>query len=298
MKNHFFKPLQVIAFVLLVFIFILIIQCAPPHEAESIRVMSFNIRYDNPDDGDNRWENRKEMVASTLRFHGVDIAGLQEALHGQVADLETLLPQYAWFGVGRDDGKEAGEYSPIFYLKNRFSLLESSTFWLSETPDTPGSRGWDAACNRIVTWGKFEDKNTRDIFYVFNTHFDHRGETAGVQSAKLLLNRIDAIAETHPVILTGDFNAATSDSAYTILTRASNTIPGVSDAVTLSESGHYGSTHTFNGFGEEMEPGHRIDFIFVRNVGVVLHHGVIAEKSDGRFASDHYPVIAEIRIEK
>ena len=120
---------------------------------KTINAMSFNIRYDNPGDKDNGWSNRKEMVAATIRFHKADIAGLQEALYHQVKDLEMLLPEYGWFGVGRDDGREAGEYSPVFYLKERFKILHQSTFWLSDTPEKPG-KAWDAACPRIATWGR------------------------------------------------------------------------------------------------------------------------------------------------
>jgi hypothetical protein len=143
-----------------------------------IRVMSFNIRLNTPADSANAWPHRKEMVASMMRFHRADLTGVQEALKDQMDDLTKLLPEFGWMGVGRDDGKEAGEYSAIFYLKDRFAVLEQNTFWLSESPEKPGSMGWDAACVRIVTWAKFKDKRMGKAFYHFNTHFDHIGEKA------------------------------------------------------------------------------------------------------------------------
>lgn len=264
--------------------------------AESINVMSFNIRYDNPGDGENAWPHRKQMAAGTLCFHKVDIAGLQEALHDQVRDLEMLLPQYAWFGVGRDDGREKGEYNPVFYRKDRFKVIEQSTFWLSETPEMPGKKGWDAACPRIVTWGKIEDKLTKTVFFVFNTHFDHVGKTARVKSAEFLLKKIEELTENEPIILTGDFNCTEKDPPYKILTSGTDELPNLADVHFISESRPYGSTKTFNGFQNEIKPGHRIDFIFVRNTGKVLRCGIIAERWDGRFVSDHNVVLAEIEL--
>ncbi len=264
----------------------------------SINAMSFNIRYDNPGDGENAWNNRKNMVAETFRFHKIAIAGLQEALHNQVKDLEARLPEYGWFGVGRDDGLKNGEYAPIFFLKRRFDVLDQSTFWLSETPEIPGKLGWDAACPRIVTWVKFKAKSTGTIIFVFNTHFDHVGETARAKSAELVLEKIDEIAGNHPVILTGDFNCRKDDHPYFILTNDHAGIRGLFDAFDISQTKPYGSMQTYNGFRDEIVPEYRFDFIFVRDINQVLRHGVISEKWDGRFVSDHYPVIAEISFSK
>jgi endonuclease/exonuclease/phosphatase family metal-dependent hydrolase len=155
---------------------------AEPHY---LRVMTFNIRYDEPRDKENAWPNRKELVASMIRFHHADLVGLQEALKRQLDDLEKLLPEYAWVGVGRGDGKTEGEYSAILYRKIRFTYLASSTFWLSETPDV-ASMGWDAAYPRIVTWVKLKDNRTSKTFFHFNTHFDNRGVLAREESSKLL----------------------------------------------------------------------------------------------------------------
>ena len=259
-----------------------------------LTVMTFNIRYNNQGDLQNAWPNRKSLVASTIQFQKIEIAGLQEALVGQLRDLEVLLPEYGWLGVGRDDGKEEGEYNPIFYLKSRFKILAQSTFWLSETPDTPGSRGWDAACNRIVTWARFEDQAKKQAFFFFNTHFDHVGEIARVRSAELVLKKIGEIAGNEPAILTGDFNCGSDDAPYHLLNSGDGKAPGLVDTLRLSKTGHYGSTQSFNGFNIELDPGNVIDFIFVRGVKSVLRHGIIAEIWDGKFASDHYPVIAEV----
>lgn len=160
---------------------------AQTYGEKSLRVMTFNIRYNEPRDGVNAWANRKTKVADVIRFHKADLIGVQEAQNNQLKDLEKLLPDFAWCGVGRTDGKEDGEYSAILYRKSRFKLLETKTFWLSETPEKAGSKGWDADFPRIVTWAKFQDKNTKKTFYHFNTHFDHIGAKARTESSKFCL---------------------------------------------------------------------------------------------------------------
>lgn len=303
------KCIFIAAIFLSLFAFIFLVTAKEEASSESINVMSFNIRYNNPGDGENAWPNRKDMVAETIRFHKVDIAGLQEALHGQAKDLEALLPEYGWFGVGRDDGRQEGEYTPVFYLKSRFRILNQSTFWLSENPDKPG-KGWDAACPRIATWGKIEDTLTKAVFFFFNTHLDHVGKIARNKGAELLLNTILGLAEDNPVILTGDFNCTEKDPPYKTLTlglpqpafsppKSSSglaRLPGLCDAHYLSKTKHYGSTQTFNGFQNEINPEYRIDLIFVRNIEEVLRDGIISERWDGRFVSDHNAVLAEIML--
>ena len=262
-----------------------------------VNVMSFNIRYNNPADGNNAWTFRKERVAETVRFNKVDIAGMQEVLWDQIQDLETLLPEYDWFGVGRDDGKRQGEFAPIFYLKQCFRIVAHSNFWLSEYPDEPGKRGWDAACPRIVTWGRFEDIETGSTFYVFNTHFDHRGEKARAASAKLVLEKVHQIAGNEKVILTGDFNSTEKDSAYILLTRDQPPVPSFIDTFVFPGVHIYGGTQTYTGFREEIRPGYRIDYIFVKNIDQVFCSGILSERWDGLFVSDHNPVIAQISIQ-
>lgn len=256
--------------------------------------MTFNIRYNEPKDGVNAWANRKTKVADVIRFHKADLIGVQEAQNNQLKDLETLLPDFAWRGVGRTDGREDGEYSAIFYRKSRFKLFETETFWLSETPEKAGSKGWDADFPRIVTWAKFEDKNTKKIFYLFNTHFDHRGEKARIESAKLLLARIPKIAGNAPFVVTGDFNAKEDTNVYKILTGKEDVGAfELLDARYVSINGHFGGNSTFNSF-KELEPDRRIDYIFVGENIKVIEHGILSDRWDGLWASDHLPVLAEI----
>jgi len=269
-------------------------------QSPPVRVMSFNIRYNNAEDKENAWPNRKRMAASMFRFHHVDIAGIQEALKGQIDDLELLLPGFAWCGVGRSDGKAEGEFSAILYRKERFKLLESSTFWLSETPEVAGSKGWDASLPRIVTWARFRDTQSKQTFFVFNTHFDHRGSRARAESARLLLARIEKIAGRQAVVVTGDFNGNESSEPYRILTTAetqkgAGAENGLRDARHLSLMEHHGPTSTFNGFGP-LVPEAKIDYIFVRGGINVLQHGVLADQWNGRWPSDHLPVLAELDI--
>ncbi len=265
-------------------------------EPSHIRVMTFNIRYDEPQDKENAWPNRKELVASMIRFHHADLVGVQEALASQLRDLEKLLPEYSWVGVGRTDGKAAGEFSAILYRRSRFKQLESSTFWLSETPEV-SSKGWDAALPRIVTWIKLRDLQTGKIFYHFNTHFDHRGVRARYESARLLLDRTAQISKDLPAVVTGDFNFTESSDGYKLLTAKNSKKNSIlRDARYVSEHGHHGPTSTFNEF-KALIPDRKIDYVFVKGNIRVLQHGVLSDTWDGRFASDHFPVLAEIVLE-
>src|SRR5688572_21942961 len=258
----------------------------------SIRVMSFNIRYNEPRDGVNAWPNRKQKVADVIRFHKADLIGVQEAQIGQLRDLEKLLPGFAWCGVGRTDGKEDGEFSAVVYRKDRFRLLECRTIWLSETPEVAGSKGWDAAYPRIVTWAKLRDARSKKTFFHFNTHFDHVGVKARTESAKMITGRIRAASGGVQSILTGDLNVKEDTEAYKTL-QASDS--GIRDAKYISRNGHFGGTSTFNAF-KEMQPGMKIDYIFVTPRIIVIEHGVLSDNWDGLWASDHLPVLAEIEI--
>ena len=169
--------------------------------------MTFNIRYDTPKDSMNSWEHRKDFAASYLPFYDLDICGMQETLVQQCQYLDSVLEDYSYIGVGRDDGKEKGEFSPIFYNHTRLKPLESGTFWLSESPAVPG-KAWDANLPRIVTWAKFKWKGRARSFYVFNTHFDHQGVIARRESATLLLTKVKEIAGDKNAIITGDFNTS------------------------------------------------------------------------------------------
>ncbi len=258
-------------------------------QSNTIDVCSFNIRFDNPDDGEHNWKHRKENVAALIQYYEADLIGMQEVLKSQIEDLEKLLPGYAWVGVGRDDGKEAGEYSPIFYNKDRFIVKQQSTFWLSETCDEPGTMGWDAACNRVVTWMELQDRNTEKVFFIFNTHFDHRGVTARKESAKLIVQKVKEIAGSYPVVITGDFNCTPDSEPYKILAEA------FSDAYLVSKTPHYGQLDTFNGFKvPEEDKGRRIDFIFTKGQVEVLKHAILTDSWAGKFPSDHFPVLAKL----
>lgn len=261
-----------------------------------LRVMTFNIRYNNPGDGINAWPNRKEWVAKLIRFHDADVVGVQEALYGMLADLDTLLPEYSRVGVGRKDGMNAGEFSAILYKRNRIEMLENKTFWLSTNPEAVGVKSWDAALERIATWGRFRDRATGCTYLHLNTHFDHVGEQARQESAKLIRQRLTGLSGSLPVIVTGDLNASPKSAAYTTLT--SGTVDGgfapLIDGYVSSREGNYGPTTSSNSFKEI--GGNRIDYIMVSSGIDVLKHGILTDRWDQRFPSDHLPVIASLSI--
>jgi endonuclease/exonuclease/phosphatase family metal-dependent hydrolase len=186
--------------------------------AQSTKVMTYNLRLDTKNDGINAWPNRKEKVFKLIKKQKPAILGIQEALHNQMVDMKTNLTQYDYVGVGRDDGKTKGEYSAIFYQKGRFRVIESSTFWLSETPEIPGSKSWDAAITRVATWAKLYDKKSRDTIFCINTHFDHIGKVAREKSVDIIKTFINKLAGKYPVILTGDLNIEPTETPYSIAT--------------------------------------------------------------------------------
>jgi endonuclease/exonuclease/phosphatase family metal-dependent hydrolase len=259
-----------------------------------LNVLTFNIRYDNPSDGRNAWSHRKEMVAQAFTDHQIDIAGVQEALAGQIADLQRLLPGYAWIGVGREDGKSQGEFAPIFYRRTAFALEKQGAFWLSQTPEAVGSKSWDAALPRIATWAIFrEARSAGRRLFVLNTHFDHRGEEAQRQSAKLLLERIKALSENLPAVLTGDFNANENSPAIRLL--GGDPRFKLTDSRRLSQAPHTGGEATFNDFSPRANHA-TIDFIFVGPGIQVRSHGCHPIIREGVFVSDHWPVISQILL--
>ena len=265
--------------------------------AQDLHVMSFNIRLNIASDSLNAWPYRKDLVASQILFHDIHVLGVQEALHDQMMDLKERLRHFKFTGGGRDDGKTKGEYSAIFFDSTRLHLLESKTFWLSLTPDTPGSKSWDAAITRIVTWARFRDTKTRKIFYVFNTHFDHIGKQARMESAKLLKQKAAKIAGNQPVIIMGDLNAKPNEDPYLIFTNKKDSFQ-VLDSKDLSLGGHYGPTGTFNGFGAKERDESPIDYIFVRGKWKVKKHATISQTWQGKFASDHFAVLAIVSLDK
>lgn len=263
--------------------------------AQTINAMSFNIRLNTSSDGINAWPNRSSKVSSQILFHEVDFVGLQEVLHNQIVDLQKDLPQYAYVGVGRDDGETKGEYSAVFYKKDRLSPIQSNTVWLSTTPTVPGSKGWDANIPRVVTWVLFKDLKSEKEFYVFNTHFDHQGKEARKESALYVLKLVDSIAGNHPVIITGDFNARPNDEPIQILTDLSNK-KHLKNSQALSEKPHYGPTGTFNGWQSKEVDDEPIDYIFIKNNVRVLQHAILSQTWGGLFSSDHFPVFIKLML--
>ncbi|GAB3274528.1 endonuclease/exonuclease/phosphatase family protein [Larkinella harenae] len=258
-----------------------------------LNILSFNIRYNTPQDGLNAWPNRKEMAAGVIKDYHVDFAGLQEALAGQIADLQDQLTDYAWVGVGREDGKTQGEFSPIFYNKQKFEVVTQGTFWLSESPESPGSQSWESAHPRVATYGIFRDKRNEKQLFVINTHFDHLSEPARQQSARLLLNRIKALSNGLPVLLTGDFNTPENSSALQTLTN--DPTCKLTNTEQLTQNPHTGGRSTFNGFSTSQR-GPVIDFIFVGPGIEVNRHDYLPILKDNVFISDHWPVLSRLLI--
>ncbi len=255
-------------------------------------VMSFNIRYDNPEDGIHAWPNRRDRVAGLIRFHEAEIAGLQEAQMNQIDDLVQRLPEYDWYGVGRDDGKAGGEFVPIFYQSDRYAVADSGTFWLSPDPQLPGPPAWDAAITRIVSWVRLEQQATGRDLYVFNAHLDHVGERAREESSQLIVKWLADQAMDAPVVLLGDFNAEPDSRVYSILTSDSVAIR-LSDASKVAAL-RYGPAATYYGFEANDASGRRIDYVFVSAGIAVSRHGVLTDHLEGRYPSDHLPVVAEL----
>ncbi len=280
-------------FFLSVFVMILSIQLL--YAQEPLRVMTFNIRLNTASDSLNAWPYRKDKVASQILFHKVDLLGVQEALHDQMIDLQQRLPQYKYVGGGRDDGKTKGEYAAIFYDTTKLQLLSNNMFWLSETTSVAGSKGWDAAITRIVTWAKFKDKRSKKIFYAFNTHFDHIGKIARRESAKLVLQKVKEIAGSTPTVITGDFNAEPADEPIQLIVDKNNPFH-LTDSKELSQTPHYGPTGTFTGFQNKERNDQPIDYIFLKGNWKVFTHATISQTWGGRFASDHFSVIAELLL--
>lgn len=262
--------------------------------AQDLRVMSYNIRLDVASDGENTWSNRKELLAGMIRYHHPDIVGLQEAQRHQLDFLSQALPDYAWLGVGRDDGKDAGEFMAILYRKDAVYPLQNSTFWCSPKPAAPGL-GWDAACNRVVTWGRFALKNSGMEFYLFNTHLDHMGVTARKESARLLMDSVNAVSGNLPVVITGDFNSAPDDAPYAAVVDR-NSRRTFLDAAVVTQQPHHGPDGTFNGFQIAQYDRRPIDYIFVSAGTDVLTHATLTDSYHGRFPSDHFPLLAVIRL--
>ncbi|MFT6865942.1 MAG: endonuclease/exonuclease/phosphatase family metal-dependent hydrolase [Cyclobacteriaceae bacterium] len=267
---------------------IFLLFCAILGSSQSYKIVTYNIRLSLASDSANAWENRKDNVASMLQFYEPDIFGIQEGLPEQVDYLDENLKSYAYLGVGRDDGARKGEFSAIYFNENRVKLIEGHTFWLSLTPDYP-SKGWDAALPRICTYGLFEDVNTENQFWVFNTHFDHIGETARLESVKLILHKMAKINEKKlPAILMGDLNLTPDQEPIKELFRNMN------DSRTASKTTPYGPIGTWNGFNFNATLDRRIDYIAVNEKITVNKYAVLTDSANQNYLSDHLPVFVEV----
>ncbi len=258
-----------ILFVLLPFILIGIQKI----KAQELTAASFNVRYHNTSDSinGNGWKERCPVICSLIRFHDFEVFGAQEVLHDQLQDMLAGLPGYDYIGVGRDDGKTKGEYAPIFYIKDKFKVLESGHFWLSEITDKP-NRGWDAALPRICTWAEFKDLETGFEFFVFNLHMDHIGVEDRKNSAILVLKKITEIVDDKPVILTGDFNIDQHSPNYAILEGSDL----LNDSYEVAKV-RYALNGTFNDFRPNRKTDSRIDHVFVSPSFAVERYGVLTD---------------------
>lgn len=262
------------------------------NEETTIEWATFNIRYDNPADSLNNWKFRKEQVCNFIIDKGLDIIGMQEVLQHQLEELKTGLPGFAAIGVGREDGKTIGEYAPLFYRTDRFEVLDSNTFWLSQYPDSIGFVGWDGACTRIATWAKFKEKKTGKVFMAVNTHFDHVGVEARKNGSLLIIAKIKEIVGDQPAVLTGDFNVSEQSEAYQTLTTNEFVLKDAHKVADKTE----GPNYTFHDFGRQpMNEREKIDFIFITPQIKVLK-SVIAQEPKGPsgFLSDHNPQLSTI----
>lgn len=261
--------------------------------AQDLKIITYNIRFDNPNDGENKWDLRKDFLSKQIQFYTPDVFGIQEGKLHQLHYLDSTLADYKYIGIGRDNSPKQGEFSAVFYNHKKLRLIKESTFWLSETPEKV-SKGWDAMFERICTYGLFEDIKTKQKFYIFNTHFDHVGVAARTNSAKLIIEKINAInKEKLPFILTGDFNSATDSEAYKYLSAELN------DTRIISRTGSFGPSGTFNNFEFHKPVDLLIDFIFTSKNNIeVTKHAVLSDSKDCKYPSDHLPVYAEVVFKK
>ncbi len=260
---------------------------------EPVELISYNIRMNTSGDGEHAWPYRKADVVNLLRFHRADIFCVQEALPEQMDDLCTAFPDFQYEGIGRDDGKREGEFSAVFYSRERFKKLDGGTFWLSESPEKC-SFGWDAACRRVCSWVKLEDRESGQTLHVFNTHFDHKGEEARKNSARLILDRIASITlgasgeSQSPVVLCGDFNLPPDSEPIKLISAS------LRDAFLVSELPPHGSVATFHGFTYDDLPRERIDYVFVSEELRVSRYAALTDSRNRAFFSDHLPVLVTL----
>jgi endonuclease/exonuclease/phosphatase family metal-dependent hydrolase len=260
--------------------------------AQQLTIGTYNIRYDNKGDSLNPWVKRAPVIRAMIQFHDFDILGTQEGLKHQLEDLKTGLPGYTYYGIGRDDGKEKGEHSVIFYKTEKFNVLKSGDFWLSETPEKPGP-GWDARLNRICSWVQFQDKASKKKFYFFSVHYDHQGVKARIESSKLILQKIKEIAGNEKAIFVGDLNGGRSSEWYKTLAATDWLIDAYTKAKVV-----YASNASFNSFGKQVDSDEVIDHIFTTQGFVIDKWGILTDTYHGKYPSDHFPVLVKLSIAK
>ena len=273
---------------LIIFVSLLFLAMAygKAEDKEVLKIATFNLRMDTPSDGENAWFHRKDMVNDLIRFYGFDLFGTQEGFTHQLNDI-LRLSDYRFIGVGRDDGKDAGEHCAIFYRSDRFKVLDQGDFWLSEHPEKPG-RGWDGTCcNRICTWGKFEDLKNHKQFYFFNVHYEYEGDVARRESSNLMISRIKSIAGNQPVFLTGDFNAFPTEEPIRIL----NDSGFLNDSYKITKEAPFGPVCTYHGYDSTIKTEERMDYIWVTDSIQIDKYGVLTNTLYGHTPSDHFPVM-------
>ncbi len=274
-----------------------------PQAKADLVVMSFNIRYGGANDGENNWDKRKDLACDLVRRQAPDLIGLQEALRSQIDDIRAALPEYGEIGAGRDDGKTGGEYSAILYRKDRFDVNESGTFWLSDTPEVPGSITWGNACTRVCTWARLLPKSGKP-FYMFNTHLDHISQPSREKGIALIMSRLSSRKHPDPVIVTGDFNSGENNRVVRYLKGelqmevagnglSKNPLPLVDTFRLLhKDASEVGTAHNFKG----SRAGNKIDYIFVQPGVEVLQAEILHDSEDNRYPSDHFPITAPLRF--
>jgi endonuclease/exonuclease/phosphatase family metal-dependent hydrolase len=275
-----------------------------PQAKADLLVMSFNIRYGAANDGENNWNKRKDLACDLVRRQKPDLVGLQEALRSQIDDLRAALPEYGEIGVAREDGKTKGEYSAILYRQDRFTVDDSGTFWLSDTPEVPGSITWGNACTRVCTWARFLAKSPGKPFYMFNTHLDHISQLSREKGIALIMSRLSSRKHPDPAVLTGDFNSGENNAVVRYLKGerqlevvgnglSKNPVPLVDTFRLLhQDASEVGTAHSFKGG----RAGNKIDYIFVPPGAEVLRAEILHDNKDNRYPSDHFTITAAVRF--
>jgi len=265
-----------------------ILFCLTEANSQELKIMSYNIKYANENDGENSWSLRKDWITVQIQFYEPDVLGVQEAVKSQLIHFTESIDNYNYVGVGRE-GVDQGEFSAILFNRQKIEILENDTFWLSETPDEI-SKGWDADYNRVCTYALFQNKETEEKFYVFNTHFDHVGDKARLESSKLIIQKIKKLnKEDLPVFLMGDFNLEPETEGIQLI---SEFLEKSREKATLS----FGPKGTYNGYNFTQPVTRRIDYIFTNRKVYIKKYAVLSDSKELRYPSDHFPVFISAEL--